>query len=110
MNTDRRRDPRTAADILVNKFIDGMPHMARLVELSASGCVLERMLEPATDRALYPLEVALPASLGATRLWLWARPVWSKNDRTAFRFVGLDRIDSATLERLSTELTVDAVS
>ncbi len=101
MQTERRRAARKRADILVNKFIDGMPHMARLVEISPTGCLLERMLEPELGRELYPLEVALPASLGGTRLWLWARPVWSDTERTAFRFVGLDPVDRATLVRLA---------
>jgi hypothetical protein len=101
MQNERRRAVRRAADILVNKFIDGMPHMARLVEISPTGCLLERMLEPELGRDLYPLEVALPATLGGTRLWLWARPVWSDAKRAAFRFVGLDPVDRATLARLA---------
>ena len=101
MQNERRRATRKSTDILVNKFIDGMPHMARLVEISPTGCLLERMLEPELGRDLYPLELALPASLGGTRLWLWARPVWSENDRMAYRFVGLDPVDRATLARLA---------
>lgn len=101
MTDERRRSPRKRTDILVNKFIDGFPHVARLVELSPHGCLLERVLEPAQTRDLYPLELALPPSLGGTRVWVWARPVWSRDDRTALRFVGLDPIDRATLERLA---------
>lgn len=101
MQIERRRATRKRTDILVNKFIDGLPHMTRLVEISPTGCMLERMLEPAIGRDLYPLEVSLPASLGGTRLWLWARPVWSDDGRSAFRFVGLDPVDRATLARLA---------
>jgi hypothetical protein len=104
MQSDRRRAPRKRADILVNKFIDGWPHLARLVELSAGGCLLERVLEPDATRDVYPLELALPASLGGARLWLWARPVRSEHGRTAFRFVGLDPTDRATLGRLAASL------
>jgi hypothetical protein len=101
MQTERRRAPRANADLLINKFIDGWPHLARLVEISAAGCVLERLLEPSVDRELYPLEIALPAALGGTRLWLWAKTVWSTPERIALRFVGLDPVDRATLSRLS---------
>jgi hypothetical protein len=101
MYEDRRRAPRKRADILVNKFIDGLPHVARLVEISALGCLLERIHEPEVRRDLYPLELALPADLGGTRLWLWARPVWSDAKRVALRFVGLDPVDRATLDRFA---------
>jgi hypothetical protein len=101
MEQERRRSPRKRADILVNKFIDGLPHLARLLEISAGGCVLERLLEPELERDLYPLEFALPAALGGTRMWLWARPVWARAGRTAMRFVGLDPVDRAVLARLA---------
>ena len=101
MRPERRRAPRLRADILVNKFIDGWPHLTRLVEISAVGAVLEKLLEPEIERDLYPLELSLPAALGGTRLWLWAKPVWSEAGRTAVRFVGLDPVDRATLNRLA---------
>lgn len=104
MEHDRRRAPRKRTDMFVNKFIDGLPYVARLVEISPLGCLLERLLEPDVQRDLYPLELALPASLGGTRLWLWARPVWSDGRRTAMRFVGLDPVDCATLARLANAL------
>jgi hypothetical protein len=104
MDADRRRADRKRTDILVNKFIDGMPHLARLVDISPFGCLLERVLEPSAECDLYPLEVALPGSLGGTRMWLWARAVWSDEQRTAFRFVGLDPMDRATLARLADAL------
>lgn len=104
MHQERRKAERRRADILVNKFIDGMPHMARLVELSAVGCVLEPILEPRVERDLYPLELALPDALGGTRMWLWARPVRQYQGRTALRFVGLDAVDRATLARLAASL------
>jgi hypothetical protein len=101
MQHERRRAPRKRVEILVNKFIDGLPHVARLLEISAMGCVLERVLEPEAHRDLYPLELALPAALGGTRMWVWARPVWAEAGRTAMRFVGLDPVDRATLARFT---------
>jgi hypothetical protein len=104
MSNERRRSSRKRTDILVNKFIDGFPHVARLVEISSHGCLLERVLEPAQSRDLDPLELALPPALGGTRLWIWARPVWSRDDRTALRFVGVDPVDRATIARLADAL------
>jgi hypothetical protein len=104
MQDERRRAERRQADIWVNKFIDGLPHTARLVEVSALGCVLERIHEPEVRRELYPIEMALPVALGSTRLWLWARPVWSRGGRTGMRFVGLDPLDRATLTQLASSL------
>ena len=104
MSQDRRRARRIVTDLLVNKFIDGLPHANRLVELNPFGCLLERLLEPSLERELYPLEFSLPASLGGTRLWLWGRPVWTANGRTAMRFVGVDPLDRAALVRLADAL------
>jgi hypothetical protein len=101
---ERRRAVRRRADLFVNKFIDGLPHVARLVEISPVGCVLERVLEPEVERDLYPLELTLPAQFGVARLWLWGRPVWRADGRTALRFVGLDPLDRATLARFSDAL------
>ncbi len=99
MHNERRRASRKSTDLWVNKFIDGLPHLARVVEVSASGCVLERVLEPDAARDLYPIELALPSSAGGSRMWLWARAVHREGDRTMCKFVGLDPVDRATLTR-----------
>ena len=103
-NADRRKAIRRGTDLLINKFIDGLPHLARLVEISPLGCVVERILEPNVKRDLYPLELSLPSQLGGGRLWLWARPVWTEQSRMALRFVGVDPLDRATLARFATAL------
>lgn len=105
MEAERRRSRRINTDLLVNKFIDGLPHANRLLELNPFGCLLEELLEPSVKRELYPLELALPASLGGTRLWLWGRPVWRRDGRTALRFVGVDPLDRAALRRFADALT-----
>ncbi|MDP3279215.1 MAG: hypothetical protein Q8Q09_28750 [Deltaproteobacteria bacterium] len=104
-DSERRRAPRRATDLLVNKFIDGQPHATRLVEISPLGCVLERLLEPAVKRDLYPLEVCVPSRLGGGRMWLWGRPVWESEGRAALRFVGVDPLDRALLSRFSDMLS-----
>jgi hypothetical protein len=104
MERERRRAVRRRADLFVNKFIDGLPHVARLIEISPMGCLLERVLEPEVQRDLYPLELSLPAQFGGARMWLWARPVWSGDGRTALKFVGVDPLDRATLARFAAAL------
>jgi hypothetical protein len=104
MERERRRAVRRRADLFVNKFIDGTPYAARLVEISPLGCLLERVLEPEVQRDLYPLELSLPAGFGGARMWLWARPVWGDAARTAFKFVGVDPLDRATLTRFAASL------
>lgn len=104
MERERRRAVRRRADLFVNKFIDGLPHVARLIEISPIGCLLERVLEPEVQRDLYPLELSLPAHFGGARMWLWARPVWSDDARVALKFVGVDPLDRATLARFADSL------
>lgn len=104
MERERRRAVRRRADLFVNKFIDGLPHVARLIEISPLGCMLERVLEPEVQRDLYPLELSLPAQFGGARMWLWARPVWNGEGKTAFKFVGVDPLDRATLARFAASL------
>jgi|LNFM01.1.fsa_nt_gb hypothetical protein len=104
MERERRRAVRRRADLFVNKFIDGLPHVARLIEISPLGCLLERVLEPEVKRDLYPLELSLPARFGGARMWLWARPVWTDAGRMALRFVGVDPLDRATLARFAESL------
>ena len=99
MQHDRRRAPRKHAEMFVNKFIDGWPHLARLVEISSAGCLLERVLEPDLVRDVYPLEFGLPAWSGGTRIgvclrefsWKWGRRVLGQNACVVLVSDGLDR-------------------
>lgn len=53
---------RVEIDILLNKFIDGRPHLARATNISRRGLLLHRMFEPANDHAVVGLQFQLPES------------------------------------------------
>ena len=91
---ERRRDGRaTFAGIFANKYIDGIPHVVELLDLSASGLQVRRILEPESAAVTYPLHV----SLGGVTLWAWTRRVWRRGNREALRIVSADSLDRARL-------------
>ena len=97
--SERRRMARARLGrMLFNKYVDGFPHVAELVDLSASGMLVRKIHEPDTSKDFYSLELGLPGT--TERVWLWARRVWQKGDQEALRFVGIDPIDRAKLIRL----------
>jgi hypothetical protein len=98
MDERRRANRARLGRVLFNKYIDGFPHMAELVDLSASGMLVRRIHEPALPRDFFPVELGIPGT--AERMWLWARRVWTSGDREALRFVGIDPIDRARLGRI----------
>jgi hypothetical protein len=84
--------------ILFNKYIDGFPHLVKLVDVSASGMLLRRFHEPDLPRAFYSVELGIPGR--PERMWLWTRHVWSSGELQALRFVGIDPVDRVRLARL----------
>lgn len=96
MHEDRRRTPRTRVDLLFNKYIDGYPHLCRIVDVSEGGLLLERVNEPKVERDFYPVEIGLLEPEGVEspkRVWLWAKQVWADDQRQALRFVGVEERD-----------------
>ncbi len=94
MKSDRRTDGRTRfRGIFANKYIDGIPHLVELVDVSASGLKVRRILEPETTSMSYPLEL----SIGGVTLWAWTRQVWRRGNREALRMVSTDTVESARL-------------
>ena len=88
MQLDRRAAPRKSAHVYFNKYIDGHPYLCEAVELSATGMLLRRVLEPDASRACYALELA-GAGEGPDleRIWLCASPVWSAGAFEAVKFI-----------------------
>jgi hypothetical protein len=84
-------------DLLLNKFIDGFPHACRVLDISMGGMLVRRIHEPDTKRDNYPLELGLPGMEGT--MWIWSRPLWTKGQRQALRFVAMDPADRARLAR-----------
>lgn len=62
MNTAERRQRRVGIDILINKYIEGEPHVCRAVNVSAGGMLLYKVFEPDVDQGEVSLEFQLPGS------------------------------------------------
>ena len=97
MSSDRRSDGRAQfAGIFANKYIDGTPHTVELLDASASGLQVRRILEPESPTQTYPLEL----SIGGLTLWAWTRRVWRRGNREALRIVSADSLDRARFRKL----------
>lgn len=96
MQSDRRGDGRARfAGVFANKYIDGIPHVVELLDVSASGLQVRRILEPESSSVTYPLEL----SLGGVTLWAWTRRVWRRGNREALRIVAADTVDRARFRK-----------
>lgn len=96
MKSERRADGRARfAGIFANKFIDGIPHLVELVDVSATGLQVRRILEPESSTTTYPLQL----SIGGVTFWAWTRRVWRRGNREALRLVSTDTVDHARLRK-----------
>lgn len=94
---NRRENARASLhDEFCNKYIEGVPHLVRLVDLSAGGALVRRLLEPDSRDEAFPLELRLD---GVT-LWAWTKRVRRIGEHEALRFVSCDPIDRARLRSL----------
>lgn len=59
---EQRRDVRKPIDILLNKYIDGEPHLCCAVNVSRGGMLLRRVFEPDLQHHRVVLEFQLPGS------------------------------------------------
>ena len=62
LKSEHRRQRRTPIDILVNKYIEGEPHVCRAVNLSSGGMLLYKVFEPDVDHGEVSIEFQLPGS------------------------------------------------
>ena len=104
---DRRGGARALfGTVLLNKYIDGTPHIAALIDLSPNGMLVQKLLEPEIDRAFYAIELGIPWRLTGTndeRLWIWTQRVRDLGNRQALRFVGLSASDRDQIEEIVRE-------
>jgi hypothetical protein len=49
--SNRRAHQRVRVDVLINRFLDGLPYMCRMVDISRTGVRLAPMIEPDGSRA-----------------------------------------------------------
>lgn len=97
---DRRNSSRRNVDLLFNQYVDGSPWLCRSVDLSAGGVRAHRTGSHAAPKLISDgvmLELGLPD--GETPLWIWARPIATRDDCQILRFVGLNRVAEERLER-----------
>jgi hypothetical protein len=60
--SDKRKNARVPLDIYLNKYMGGVPYMARAADISQEGVSLARLLEPEKDTRRVGLQFQLPGS------------------------------------------------
>lgn len=65
---DHRRERRIAIDILLNKYIEGEPHVCRAVNISRGGMLVYKVFEPSAPMGDVSLEFQLPGSARILRV------------------------------------------
>jgi hypothetical protein len=109
---DNRRDRRMPISILLNKYIDGEPHVCRAVNVSPGGMLLYKVFEPDVPHSEVSLEFQLPGSPRIVRVdgvtlaehpWARAHGVrftrMSDEDRELVgRYLRGDDLDDAALD------------
>ena len=93
---DRRNATRAVlSGAFANKYIDGIPHTVNLLDVSETGFQVRRILEPTSTADAFSVEV----SAFGVRFFAWAKRVWTRGDREAFHFIGVDPIDQARFKK-----------
>jgi hypothetical protein len=101
-SSNRRIEERARfGGLFVNKHIEGVPHLARVLDLSAGGMMVRKILEPALARSFFSIELGIPWK--GERFWIWARCVRDWGDLQALRFVGLHEDERARLAEIVAE-------
>ncbi len=59
---DNRSERRTSVDMILNKYVNGEPHLCRAVNLSRGGMLLKKIFEPDLSQHAVTLEFQLPGS------------------------------------------------
>ena len=100
---ERRVGPRARFNgLFVNKHIEGLPHLARVLDLSESGMMVRKILEPALARTFFAVELGIPWT--NERFWIWTRCVRDWGDLQALRFLGLATEEQARLAAIVDEV------
>jgi hypothetical protein len=108
---DSRGERRVSIDILLNKYIDGEPHVCRGVNLSRGGMLIYKVFEPDVPQEEVSLEFQLPGSSRILRVdgITLAEHRWARAH--GVRFTRMADEDRALVDRyLRGELSDDAVA
>jgi hypothetical protein len=95
--TDRRSLGRREIEVLFNKYIDGHPHLCRVLDLSATGLSAVQIGGPERRPDTFAVELRLPGD--GRVLWVWARSVWKRGRSEGLEFVGLSATDARRIDR-----------
>lgn len=60
--SDKRKNNRVPLDIYLNKYVAGVPYMARAADISSQGLGLARLIEPELHGKRVGLQFQLPGS------------------------------------------------
>ena len=99
MKNDQRQDPRRPIDILLNKYIDGQPHVCRGVNISRGGMLVHRVLEPDVPHLSVTVELELPGSPEVLCLEGWVLGAGRYSRAMAIRFLRLPPRIAVLIER-----------
>jgi PilZ domain len=89
--SEKRKNTRVPLDIYLNKYMGGVPYMARAADISQEGVSLARLIEPEHDARRVGLQFQLPGSEEViyaegevVREWVEAKP--RRHERSGVRF------------------------
>ena len=100
--SERRFEERARfGGLFVNKHIDGLPHLARVLDLSAGGMMVRKVFEPTKRRSSFAVELGIPWT--DERFWIWTRCVRDWGDLQALRFMGLSDDERGRLAEIVAE-------
>ena len=89
--SEKRKNTRVPLDIYLNKYMGGVPYMARAADISQEGVSLARLIEPEHDARRVGLQFQLPGSEEViyaegevVREWVESHP--RRHERSGVRF------------------------
>lgn len=82
----------------LNKYVEGYPHLAELVEVSDSGLLIRTIREPSNRETTFTLEIGVPGA--AHRMWLRTELVRKTGGVEALRILYADLLERAQLRQL----------
>lgn len=60
--SDKRKKTRAPLDVYLNKYVSGVPYMARAADISSDGVSLAHLIEPQHNRKRVGLQFQLPGT------------------------------------------------
>jgi hypothetical protein len=100
LTMDRRIAPRARLGnpLWLNKYVEGYPHLAKLVDLSEEGMLIQTFQEPSNGASTFALELGIPGN--PHRLWIWTECVRRIGQLQALRVHYADLFERAQLRQL----------